>query len=289
MTFPTRLTCALRALALGLSVLAPGGALAACGAEEAACAVEGGDYHAVAPDGAVKGAIVFLHGWGSSGQGSLRMTGMVRTFTDRGYVVIAPNGSPRQGRSGRSWSFHPDRPAARDVYGFLDAVRQDAAKRFGFDPGRVLLSGFSIGGSMAAYVACFHPQMFAAYAPVGGNMWRPHPDNCAGPVKMLHTHGWTDGTVPLEGRLIRGVSTRDPEAFVQGDVFAAMDIFRHANDCASHDPDRVEIGARFWRRAWDDCAPGTALELALHPGGHSMPQGWSEMALDWFEAETHSN
>lgn len=287
MTFQGSLAQALRALAMG--ALTAGGASAACGPDEAPCAVEGGDYHAVAPDGPVEGAVVFLHGWGSSGQGSLRMTGMVRTFNKRGYVVIAPNGSPRQGRSGRSWSFHPDRPAPRDVHGFLDAVRQDALARFGVDPGRILLAGFSIGGSMAAYVACFHPEMFAAYAPVGGNLWRPHPADCKGPVKMLHTHGWSDAVVPLEGRLIRGASARDPDAFVQGDVFAAMEIFRRANGCTNHDPDRFETAVPYWRRVWENCSPGTALELALHSGGHSMPSGWAEMAIDWFEAETLSN
>ena len=40
----------------------------------------------------------------------------------------------------------------------------------------------------------------AAYAPVAGSFWRPHPDMeaCAGPVDLLHTHGWRDKTVPLD-------------------------------------------------------------------------------------------
>ncbi len=262
---------------------------AACGPDEAACTVDGGTYHAAAPEGPATGAMIFLHGWGSSGQGSLRMTGMVQAFNDRGFVVIAPDGSPRQGRSGRTWSFHPDLPAARDVHGFLDAVRQDAATRFDFDPERVLLSGFSIGGSMASYIACFHPDSFAAYAPVGGNMWRPHPESCAGPVRMLHTHGWSDGTVPLEGRLIRGDLAHDPDAVVQGDVFAVLEVFRRANRCDYHDPDHFEIGEQYWTRTWENCAPGSALEFALHSGGHSVPPGWAELVLDWFEAQDVSH
>ncbi len=264
-------------------VLTTGTAQAGCGADEAACEIDGGTYHAVLPEGDAKGALVFLHGWGSSGQGSLRMSGMVRTFNAAGYVVIAPDGTPRDGRNGRRWSFHPDVPSARDEYDFLARVKDDAATRFDFDAGNVMLSGFSIGGSMSSYVACFAPETFAAYAPVGGGMWRPHPETCAGPVKLLHTHGWSDGTVPLEGRAVRGENAQDPEAFVQGDVFATFDTWRAANGCVNHMPQRRSTDGPFWTRTWTDCAPGSALSFALFPGGHAMPRGWAQFALEWFE------
>ncbi|MEP4198917.1 MAG: prolyl oligopeptidase family serine peptidase [Aliishimia sp.] len=258
-------------------------AQAGCGSDEAVCEIEGGSYHAVVPDGTPKGALVFLHGWGSSGQGSMRMTGMVNRFVDAGYVVIAADGTPREGRSGRGWSFHPDWPAARDEIEFLARVKADGATRFGYDSDNVLLSGFSIGGSMTSYVACFAPDTFAAYAPVAGGMWRPHPQSCEGPVKLLHTHGWNDGTVPLEGRAVRGTNARDPNAVVQGDVFSTLDTWRVANDCVNHMPDRRRSDGAFWTRTWTKCAPDSALSFAMFPGGHAMPRGWATMALEWFE------
>lgn len=259
---------------------------ATCLPSQDPCTVADGDYHAVAPDhGAPKGALMFLHGWGSSGTGSLRMKGMVRRFTEAGYVVIAPNGTPRVGRNGRRWSFHPDWPAARDELQFLRSVKADAAARFGFDPDRVLLSGFSIGGSMTSYVACATPEAFAAYAPVGGGLWRPHPEECEAPVRLFHTHGWRDGTVPLEGRAVRGENARDPEAFVQGDVFATLDLWRTTNACDNHKPDDIQVIGQYWQRSWTTCAEQSELVFALHPGGHSMPKGWAEMALRWFESQ----
>jgi len=254
----------------------------ACGAVDDACEIENGTYYVVLPDDAPIGALMFLHGWGSSGAGSLKMTGMVRTFTEAGYVVIAPNGVPREGRSGRSWAFHPSFPAVRDEPAFLNDVKLDAAERFNFDPGNVILSGFSIGGTTASYAACARPDDFAAYAPIGGNLWRPHPESCAGPVRMFHTHGWSDGTVPLEGRVLRGGSLSEENALIQGDIFAALEIWRRANQCLNHKPDSFDIGEQYWRRAWD-CTPGSALEFAMHRGGHSIPKGWAEMALAWFE------
>jgi polyhydroxybutyrate depolymerase len=82
--------------------------------------------------------------------------------------------------------------------------------------------------------------------------------------------------VPLEGRQVGS-------GFVQGDVFDAFRIWREANGCDEIRADRFAAEDGFLRRAWDRCAPGTALELALFDGGHSVPPGWTEAALDWFE------
>jgi polyhydroxybutyrate depolymerase len=49
---------------------------------------------------------------------------------------------------GRSWDFHPDRPATRDETVFLIALADDAAARFGLQRDAMLLAGSSIGGLM---------------------------------------------------------------------------------------------------------------------------------------------
>ncbi|MCK0150348.1 alpha/beta fold hydrolase [Marivita sp. S6314] len=258
--------------------------LAAC-SRDTACQINTGSYHIALPDDVLtpRPAVVFLHGFGGSGSGVMRNHGMINAMLIRGYAVVAPTGMQMQGRSGGSWSFHPDRPQRRDEVAFLTAVRDDIVARHNVDADRILLSGFSIGGSMTAYLACAAPETFRAYAPLGGNFWRPHPERCAGPVRMLHTHGWMDGTVPLEGRVLRGADSRDPNALIQGDVFQALSIWRETNRCFQLKADRFETTGIFMRRAWDRCAPGSALEFALFPGGHIIPTGWADMVLDWFE------
>ncbi|WP_300012337.1 alpha/beta fold hydrolase [uncultured Roseobacter sp.] len=256
---------------------------AACGEDTGACSIEMGTYHARLPEAPVKGAILYLHGFGGSGEGALRPKDWVNTALDRGYVLIAPDGLPYAEGRGRGWSFIPGRPKLRDEPAFLQAVRDDAAARFGFAAERVILSGFSIGGSMTSYMACDVPDSFAAYAPVAGGFWRPHPTDCAGPVRLLHTHGWTDGTVPLEGRVLRGHDVTDPEALVQGDIFYTLRMWREVNACNQLRADRYVTKGDFMRRAWDRCADGSALEFALFPGGHVVPQGWAGMMLDWYE------
>ncbi len=269
-----------RLAALLCLLLASGAAQAACGPAADVCALNDGEYHLAMPDNrsAPAPAVIFLHGAGGTGQTALRNRAMVRALTKRGYAVIAPTGGRRFGnRTGRVWNFYPGWEG-RDEVDFLMRVAADAAGRFNLDRDRMMLSGFSAGGFMVNYLACAAPGSFAAYASVAGGFWRPHPETCAGPVRLFHTHGWRDKTVPLEGRALRGGT------FLQGDIFAGMEIWRAANACAGEDPDAYSDTGGFWRRKWTACAPGSALEFAMHAGGHGVPRGWADMALDWFEA-----
>ncbi len=260
---------------------APAAAGQRCGMPDNACTVALGGYHIALPEKPAPGPIpvvLHFHGAGGSGAGVLANKAMVGAITERGYAFIAPNGLGREGRNGGYWSFIPGRPIQRDELAFTRQVLDDAVAAFGLDRNRVLLTGFSIGGSMTWYLACQSPTGFAAYAPVAGGFWRPHPTDCAGPVKLLHTHGWKDSTVPLEGRPIRGGEIH------QGDIFLGLQLWRAKNGCNAGRPDRFNTDGPFWRRVWTSCDPDTALELAMHAGAHGVPAGWAAMALDWFEA-----
>ncbi len=269
-----------RTLLLALVGIVTGQAAnASCGPPADACEIDGGTYHIELPDNADTAlpAVMFLHGYGGSGTGVLRMRAMVDGLTARGYAVIAPDARARAGDGKRIWSFLPGWPG-RDETDFLTRVRDDSAARFGVVADRVVLAGFSAGGFMVHYLACEAPHSFAGYAPVSGGFWRPQPERCAGPVRLLHTHGWRDTVVPIEGRALRN------GAFEQGDIFAGLDVWRAANGCSGDNPDAFAETGQIWRRKWTRCDPASALELALFPGGHAVPKGWSDMVLDWFEA-----
>ncbi|MEM6577841.1 MAG: alpha/beta fold hydrolase [Pseudomonadota bacterium] len=269
-------------LSLACQIVFVTDAQAGCGSEPDACQIASGTYHAALPEVAEDAPLlVFLHGYGSSGENAISLTRMVQPALDRGYAVLAPDGQTRStdGSGPASWNFYPGWPG-RDETAFLADVVADAASRFGVDRTKVLLAGFSAGGFMVNYLACETPNAFQAYAPVSGGFWRPHPDACAGPVRLFHTHGWTDTTVPLEGRLLGG------GRFQQGDIFAGLEIWRAANACADEKPSGFSKTGDFLHRFWEACQPGSALEMALFPGGHTVPPGWADLALDWFEETT---
>lgn len=268
------------ALALLLLLPPPDATAESCGAADHPCLVSLGAYHALLPEPRGERpapVVVHLHGAGSSGAEVIANRDLVTPLLARGYVVLAPTGLVRPGRTGGSWSFGSFRQPLRNEAAFLHEVLDDAERRFAVDRHRVLLSGFSVGGSMVWYLACTAPGDFTAFAPVAGGFWRPFPDSCAAPVRLLHTHGWRDQTVPLEGRPLRpGVE--------QGDIFEGLQLWRRTNGCTGLKADLFPDDPVFLRRAWTACSPGTALELALHQGGHEVPPEWPRLALDWFES-----
>lgn len=252
---------------------------AMCG-RDAPCEIAGGSYHLVLPEGwdgtSPLPAVVFFHGHRGSGASIFRSQGLRRTFSEGGYLLIAPNGAIRPGTNYRAWPARPgDHP--RDDVAFTLSVLDDVAGRLPVDMDRIYASGFSAGGSMAWMMGCYAGSRFAGVASVAGALRRPLPEGpCPDPVaRLVQVHGFSDRQVPLEGR---GIGD-----WHQGDVFESLDLLRRANGCRSN-PDTIEIGETFRCRDWTSCETG-AQKLCLHDGGHGLPPGWTDLARDFFEAD----
>jgi len=268
------------AAAIGIS---PATNAIACGTTvETLCSVASGEYRIAHPDDVERpAAMIWLHGWGGSANGVMRNRGWIRQLHRRGIALIAPDGRITSKRwKNKNWAVNDGRPYKRDDVEFIAEIVADVVARHGIDPDRILLSGFSRGGSMVWDVACRAPDLVRAYAPVAGAFWEPMFTECGGPVDMFHTHGWADRTVPLEGRPIAN------GLMLQGDVFQSLFLLRATNGCANRRPESapIEGEANLWHRSWSDCTSGRRIDLMLHPGGHAIPRGWLKRTLDWFEA-----
>lgn len=257
-----------------------------CGAADNGCQISDGDYHVLIPDRPPQArgypVVLFLHGWASSGKSALAFRKVVGPVLTRGYIFLAPN-ALRAASGKRDWSVRDGQPTRRDELAFLENVLGDLGKRYSIDRGRVLLAGFSRGGSMVWDLACESPGAFRAYAPLAGGFWEPLPKTCAGPVRLFHTHGWKDATVPLEGRRLRDTP------YIRGNIFAGLEVWRQTNLCASRPAEERVVEKDRWLRTWRTCAPDAGLSFLLHPGGHSIPVDWADRMLDWFETESDTD
>ena len=241
------------------------------------CRVPGGDYHAVLPDGwdgtTPLPAVIFFHGYNSSSARVVANRSLISGFTDRGVLFVAPNGIDG------SWAHGGSPSQARNEIAFVDALMDDMRARWPIDDTRLWVTGFSQGGSMAWDVACYRGDQVAAFYPVAGAFWRPHPASCpSGPVNLRHVHGTSDQVVPMEGRPIGAF-------WHQGDVRESILLLAAQNGCAEA-PDRIEIQGNVTCEIWDQCTSGRELQLCLHPGGHVLPQGWISQVLSWAGALT---
>jgi polyhydroxybutyrate depolymerase len=251
----------------------PSGARAACLDGKPSCKVANGRYHIAWPNGVSRDkkvpAVVALHSWGGTGAGLIQSGKMIKILLAQGYAVVAPEGLARQQGAGNSWEVQIA-SARRDDPTFVKSVADDAALRFNLDRSRMLLVGFSVGGSMVAYTACRYPSAFKGFAPVSGSFWQPQPTTCAGPVNYLHSHGKADTTMPLAGRVV-GKGMR------QGNVLKALDTFASASGC--NEATSTADGSKQWK----GCAAGRSVRIEMYPGGHSVPKGWANRIIKWFE------
>ncbi len=265
------LGCLLQAAVLwGCGLLVSGSVLACPGAGY--CEVRGGRYLALPPPGwdgqRPIAATIFFHGWQSSAEAFAQDAAFTASFAAEGVMLVLPDGI------NKTWAHQGSPSQARDEIAFMDAVRADMLARWPIDPGRILVTGFSQGGSMVWDLACRRGRDYHAFVAVAGAFWEPMPDRCTGgPVDLLHIHGTADPVVPMAGRSIR-------DTWKQADVLAGLAVLRGLDACPAA-PNRHEEIDGLDCAIWSDCATGRELRLCEHGGGHVMPPGWVGFAHAW--------
>jgi len=154
--------------------------------------------------------VVVLHGAAASGAVVARQSGIPRLAADAGFVAAFPDGIGLLGLL-RHWNagfccFRAQKRSVDDI-GFVLQVVDRAVERYGVDPGRVYIAGFSNGGMLATAVAAAAPEQIAAVALVGSSTGlRPEPGGPVAsppapdrPVPAILLHGLDDGRLPYGG------------------------------------------------------------------------------------------
>ncbi len=246
----------------------------ACG-PDTKCRVGDRHYYIAMPAGhdgrSPVGAIVFSHGMQGTAKGVMGNETLRGIVSDLGVALIAVKSI------GEDWSLpNGPRNVVRNVNGtfqYFDAVVADATRRFAIDPDRMMATGYSAGGMMTWNLVCQRPRMFAAFAPMAGTFWKEPPKRCKRPIaNVLHIHGLTDLTVPLEGRVIKGVR--------QGNVYDV--IKRYTRMGRFRDAGRSAVPSLELKCELSKNRRGKRLDFCLYPGRHKYDSRYVQFAWEHF-------
>lgn len=207
------------------------------------------------------GAYIFAHGYRGSATGVMRNRSLRDAAAREGFALVAPEAL-------ETWSLpNGPRPPRFREEPYFDALVADLVERHGIDPSRIVMSGFSAGGMVVWNLACSRPTLFAGFVPISGTYWKEPPESCAeGLPNIVHIHGTSDRTVPLDGRPIGPT--------VQGKV---SESFAHMRARGFAEGERLRVGRLSC--TVERSNEGRVLELCLHPGGHSMPSEFAGTGL----------
>jgi len=241
-----------------------------CGDHEA-CVIGNRSYQAVIPDGwngkDELPVLIHFHGWGRTGNNVVNNHKIAGATRKTGVLLLAPNGL------GKSWSFW--RAPSTDVP-FVEAMIDDAAKRFAIDRKRIYVSGFSYGAAMTWRLACEKGADYAAFLPIAGTLWNfEELKDCSAPVTLRQVHGLKDTVMDLP----RGAG---------GDPLYSVSPWVNRNGCKPA-PDQTATIGIFSQSVWKSCASGHDVELELHEFGHVIPEGWMKRQLERLQKERRAS
>lgn len=235
------------------------------------------------PSGLDRGApaplVVFFHGYGGDGAGSVAGFGL-EAASDAGRFVLAyPDGTlDAQGR--RFWNathaccdFGGNRV---DDAAYVRWLLDDVANRVAVDPRRVYLMGHSNGGFLALRLACeLAPRVAAVVSIAGAGDTAPVACGAGGPVSVLQLHGDADRVVRYDGGLIFDRPGRDyPGAVATVRAFAARDGCTGGlvASGAPLDFDALVPGKEATPRSFAGCPAGVDVSLWTLAGGEHVPR-----------------
>ncbi len=210
-------------------------------------------------------AVVFaLHGLTDNAAKMETMTGFDALADKEGFLVVYPEGL--SDFTGGSWNAGNCCGAAKtanaDDVGFLLNVLADVNAHFCTDPKRIFATGFSNGAYMAQRLGCEKADVFAAIAPVSGeiNMKTCTPSRA---LSVLEFHGTSDPVVPYGGGGLTGGAWSVDETFA---------FWRDNALCAEPKAAAISQKGDATCTGFSLCKDSNVVELCvIDQGGHQWP------------------
>jgi polyhydroxybutyrate depolymerase len=170
-----------------------------------------------------------------------------------GWLLVHPQGITPDGQSAQQWNFSQVFDTGYSDEAFILAIIDDIADRVCIDRTRIFSTGMSSGGFMSSSLACRHPDVFAAVAPVAGSAAGTECGDDR-PVPFLTLHGTNDDVVAFGAPF---------------DIAGTASAVAARNGCAD-DAAETRTGAVVERRWTCDESAETVLYV-VEEGGHTWP------------------
>ena len=224
-------------------------------------------------------AVIMLHGAGGTAQQAMEQTGWDRKADHEDFIAAFPDGVAERPKLPASFLLNPQtwndgsgRHASgkrndADV-GFIAYVIETLETRYGADPDRIYVTGFSNGASMTFRIGVELSEKVAAIAPIAGHLFvegRP----LARPIPTLYVIGRDD---PLE-LPSGGVLRIHGEEFEQPPIEQNLRQWRDLDRCGfAPSSDARTDGVE--QIIFDDCGNGVeVIEYFIGDMGHVWPGG----------------
>jgi polyhydroxybutyrate depolymerase len=198
--------------------------------------------------------IVAMHGFGDTGKGMERYSGLSALGKRDGFIVAYPNALHGD------WAIYSRGPRGTADVDLVRATLGYAETHYCVDRTRIFAVGVSNGGGEASRVACALANRVSAVAIVAGDYRKMPPCQPARPTSIFDIHATSDNVVPYLGT----GPTHD------GSVPAYLALWRRLDACAAPGVHQ-RLNADAVRARWT-CTDGTAVaQLRLTRGGHFWP------------------
>jgi polyhydroxybutyrate depolymerase len=239
-------------------------------------------YLTYVPRALARGAplVLVMHGSGESGAQMRVETGygFDRLADEHGFAVVYPNAYEGYWDVCSIVGDVGAKGLAIDDIAFLTGIVDQLAAQIGIDPGRTFATGSSRGGSMALRLALEAPSRFRAVAAVSANVPTPQNFKCTpagrGTSSVMIMNGTEDPLVPFNGGEVNllGLFYRNGKVLSSresGQYFADLN---HIAGTPETNQTRTAAGVHVERVRWRNGSSVEVELVAIHGGGHGMPQ-----------------
>lgn len=230
--------------------------------------------------------LMVLYGGGARAVGASRNKVFRKLADQSGVILVFPNGQ------NNNWNVSPLMQKAvswkklGDDFGFIGALLDRLARKYGIDGRRVFATGISAGGMMSFRLACDMPERIAGIAPIAANLPADLAETCRPkkPVSVIVMNGTKDPLMPYAGGKMGGTGKDNlPVLSAEESArhFAAQARCRRQPRTAALEDINKRDGSRATVTAYEKCKKGADVALyTIEGGGHT----WSGSPTGLFEA-----